>query len=361
MRGEDTYLGFSSKYMDLHIGRFGTHWNRSDLEAPLIGKQVQQYDKIQFRIGNDRISLRSVYGELDNLDSTKQFSGRGFRDGSIRRFVFAHRIDWKPIRNLNLTAFEGDLISATHANMSLKYLQPLHVVFFEQDNTPKNFENNLMIGVGLHYQKGSFSLSGQFIIDDIVVYERKKVKEDGRLEPSTAQLTGYLSFADALPKTDVGLSVAVVSSNSYRTDQIEGQWTYAQRSLATLFSDYVHVRLFADWYADGKWNGLVLRPNVHILAQGTGNYREPFTKTYPGGRMLPAVLSGQESVTFRPAIEVEYRFVDFKKRQNGTVSGLEVFLQADLGLNFIRNKNHQKGDQGIEFHNLASIRIKKTL
>jgi hypothetical protein len=361
MRGEDTYLGYSSKYLDLHIGRFGTHWNRSALEAPLIGKQVQQYDKVQFRIGNERISLRSVYGELDNLDSTNQFSGRGFREGSKRRFVFAHRIDWKPLNSLTLSAFEGDLISATHANMSLKYLQPLHVVFFEQDNTPKNFENNLMVGAGLHFQKGPFTLSGQMIIDDIVVYERKKVKEEGRLEPSTAQLTAYITYADILPNIDLGLSAVVVSSNSYRTDQMEGQWTYAQRSLATLFADYVHIRLFADWYANNKMKGLVIRPNLHVLAQGTGNYRDSFTKKYADGRMLPVVLSGQEIITIRPALELDYRFLNVNTRNNGSINGFEVFVSADLGLNFIRNKDHLKGNQATEFHNLASVRIKKTL
>jgi len=362
IRGEDSYLGFSSTYFDVHIGRFSSHWNRSGIEAPLIGKQVQQYDKIQFRIGTDRISLRSVYGELDNLDSTNQFSGRGFRDGSIRRFVFAHRIDWKPLPSLTLSAFEGDLISATHGNMSLKYLQPLHVVFFEQDNTPKNFENNLMVGAGLHLQKGSFSLSGQVIIDDVVVYERKKVKQEGRLEPSTAQITGFMTYADVFPSTDLGLSLAIVSSNSYRTDQKEGQWTYAQRSLATLFSDYVHLRLFADWYGvKSMLNGLILRPNLHLLAQGTGDYRQDFTKKYPNGRMLPAVLSGQETVTLRPSIELDYRFLDIKKRQNGSVNSLEIFVQADLGLNFIRNNRHLKGEHVLEFHNLASLRIKKIL
>jgi hypothetical protein len=362
IRGEDTYLGYSSRFIDLHIGRFGSHWNRSGVEAPLIGKQVQQYDKIQFRIGTDRISLRSIYGELDNLDSTKQFSGRGFRDGSIRRFVFAHRIDWKPFNGLTLTAFEGDLLSATHANISLKYLQPLHVVFFEQDNTPKNFENNLMVGAGLHFHKGPFSLSGQVIIDDIVVYERKKAEEEGRLEPSTAQITGFMTYAEALPSTDLGLSAVIVSSNSYRTDQREGQWSYAQRSLATLFSDYVHLRLFADWYGQSnRLNGFVLRPTIHLLAQGTGDYRQDFTKKYSDGRMLPAVLSGQEVVTFRPSIEVDYRFIDYKKRLNGSIHGLEISVHADVGLNVIRNKHHQKGERVLEMHNLASVRIKKTL
>lgn len=359
MRGENSYLGFSSKYFDLHIGRFGTHWNRYGIEAPLIGDDVRQYDKIALRIGSDRLSLSSIYGELDNLDSVGVFSGRGFKDGNVRRYVFAHRIDWKPINSLTLTLFEGDLVSGSNAGLSLKYLQPFHVVFFEQDNTPKNYENNLMVGGGLHFQKGSISASAQFILDDIVILDRQTVKEEGRLEPATTQTTLHVTVGGVKPNLDIGLSGALVSSMSYRTDQKEGQWSYAQRSLATPFADYAHLKLFADWYADHLVPGLTLKPVLHVLAQGTGNFRDNFVKTYSDGRLLPVFLSGTESLTVRPAVGVDYRFYNLWMSHNGTSRGWEVYFMADIGFNLIRNQNNTQGKNAREFHNVARLSVRR--
>ncbi len=359
MRGENTYLGFSSRFFDIHIGRFGTHWNRVGIEAPLIGDDARQYDKIALRVGNERLSLHSVYGELDNLDSVGVYSGLGFKAGNVRRFVFAHRIDWRPISTLTLTVFEGDLVSGENAGLSLRYLQPFHVVFFEQDNTPKNFENNLMVGGGFHYNRGRLSATGQFILDDIVILDRSTVKAEGRLEPATSQSTLHITLADVRPSLDVGISTALVSSMSYRTDQKEGQWSYAQRSLATPFADYAHFKLFADWYADDLALGLTLKPAIHVLAQGTGDFRDDFDKSYESGRLLPAFLSGTESVTLRPSLGIDYRMYNLWVDADGSSNGWELYVTADLGFNLIRDHGHVKGNNAVQFHNVAKVRLKR--
>jgi hypothetical protein len=359
MRSENTYLGFASRFFDIHIGRFGTHWNRVGIEAPLIGDDVRQYDKIAIRVGNERLSLHSVYGELDNLDSVGVFSGRGFKDGNVRRFVFAHRIDWRPKPSLTLTVFEGDLVSGSNAGLSLKYLQPFHAVFFEQDNTPKNFENNLMVGAGFHYHKGKISATGQFILDDVVIFDRSTVREEGRLEPMTAQSTLHVTVGGVKPSLDVGFSASLVSSMSYRTDQKEGQWSYVQRSLATSFADYVHFRLFADWYADDLATGLTLKPSLHFLAQGTGDFRSDFVKSYDGGRLLPAFLSGTESITIRPALGVDYRLFNLWTGPDGGSMGWEFHLTADVGVNIVQNRDHVAGSDAILFQNVAKVRVSR--
>jgi hypothetical protein len=360
MRGENTYIGFSSRFFDLYVGRFGTHWNRMGVEAPLIGDDVRQYDKIAIRIGNERLSLNSIYGELDNLDSVGVFSGRGFKAGNVRRYAFAHRVDWKPISALTVSIFEGDLVSGANAGLSLKYLQPFHVVFFEQDNTPKNYENNLMVGAGLHYTKGRVSATGQFILDDIVILDRKTVKEEGRLEPATSQSTIIVTVGGVTPNLDIGISGSLVSSMSYRTDQKEGQWSYSQRSLGTPFADYAHIRLFADWYADRLANRLTLKPALHFLAQGTGNFRDDFNKSYSDGRLLPAFLSGTETITVRPSVIIDYRIYNLWVDPYGTSKGWELNVSADLGLNFVHNQHHVKNSNAIQFQNVAKLRVKRS-
>jgi hypothetical protein len=306
------------------------------------------------------LSLHSIYGELDNLDSVGVFSGRGFKAGNVRRYVFAHRVDWKPISSLTLSFFEGDLVSGANAGLSLRYLQPLHFVFFESDNTPKNYENNLMVGGGFHYSKGRLSATGQLIIDDIVILDRKTVKEEGRLEPATSQTTFLVTLGGVKPNLDIGLSGSLVSSMSYRTDQKEGQWTYSQRSLATPFADYAHIKVYADWYADHLTTGLTLKPALHVLAQGTGDFRDDFNKAYASGRLLPAFLSGTETITVRPSVVIDYRLYNLWIDQHGASKGWEFNVTADLGLNFIRNYRHESGDGRMQFHNVAKVRLKRS-
>ncbi len=360
IRGENTYLGFSSRFFDVYIGRFGSHWNRHGIEAPMIGDDVRQYDKIAMRIGSERLSLHSIYGELDNLDSVGVFSGEGFKAGNVRRYVFAHRVDWKPVSTLTVSIFEGDLVSGANAGLSLRYLQPFHVVFFESDNTPKNFENNLMVGAGFHYSKGRISATGQFILDDIVILDRKTVNEEGRLEPATSQTTLLVTLGGIKPNLDIGFAGSLVSSMSYRTDQKEGQWTYAQHSLATPFADYAHIKLFGDWYADHLTTGLTLKPALHLLAQGTGDFRDDFNKSYTDGRLLPAFLSGTETITIRPAVGIDYRLLSLWVDRNGTSKGWEFNITADIGFNVIRNDKHVVDDRSIQFHNSAKVRVKRS-
>jgi len=360
IRGENTYLGYSSRFFDLYVGRFGTHWNRVGIEAPLIGDDVMQYDKIAIRVGSERLSLNSIYGELDNLDSLGVFSGRGFKSGNVRRFVFAHRVDWKPVPTLTLSIFEGDLISGANAGLSLRYLQPFHVVFFEQDNTPKNYENNLMVGTGFHYTKGRVSATGQFILDDIVILDRKTVEEEGRLEPATSQTTLLVTVGGVKPNLDLGIAGSLISSMSYRTDQKEGQWTYAQHSLATPFADYAHIKVFADWYADHLTTGLTLKPALHVLAQGTGDFRSDFDKSYDSGRLLPSFLSGTETITIRSALGVDYRLYNVWIDQDGNSKGWEFNITADVGLNLTRNHKNVRNDNALQFHNTAKVRVKRS-
>jgi hypothetical protein len=358
MRGEDTYLGFQSRFLDVHLGRFGTHWNRVGQEAPLIGDDARQYDKLQLRLGTERISLRSLYGELDNLDNRGEFSGRGFQDGSIRRYIFAHRIDWRPGDRWTISLIEGDLISGGNAGLSLKYLQPLHFAFFESDNTPKNFENNLMVGGSLHYQGDKLSVSSQVILDDIVVKNRKQLKDDGLLEPATGQINMFATLSDVLPNLDFGLQSMMVSSLSYRTDQKEGQWTYAQRGLGAQFVDYVHTRIFLDWYAWNLMQGLTLSPSLQMLAQGKGDYKLDFDKYYDDDRLLPNFLSGVESITYRASVGIDYRLLSYKRLSDQRIRSAELIIKSDIGINKVSNKDHIRGLNATEFQNTATLMFK---
>jgi len=354
-RGEDTYLGYHSRFVEVHLGRFGSHWNVFGLEAPLIGNDVRQYDQLHLRIGTERFSLRSIYGELDNLDSLGAYQGRGFRTGSKRRFVFAHRIDWRPNPHWTLTYFEGELISASHAGISLEYLQPFHLTFIEGDNSPKNFENNIMLGAGIDYRKHRFQFTAQGILDDMVIFHRKTAKAEGRFEPATGQLSFQVKQSAITPRLDLGVQGVLISALSYQTDQLEGQWTYAQRSLATENNDYVYLKLFADWHPPVAISGWSLQPHYAFLAQGSGNYRNPFDKTYQSGRMLPAVLSGKETITHRVALASNWLMTPPSSTRRYIHPRFSLFAKTNLGFNYIASQKQ------MDFQGNAMIMMKVRL
>ena len=57
------------------------------------------------------------------------------RVGNRRRFLAAHRWDWRPTRKVALTFMESAIYSGSNSGVSLKYINPLHPFIFVVDNT----------------------------------------------------------------------------------------------------------------------------------------------------------------------------------------------------------------------------------
>jgi len=338
-RSENTYIGFQHPFASVYFGRFNNHWTAIDQGGVSITDNTNSFDQLSWRIGPDKFTLRSFVGELDNLGPNGSFEERDrFKDGNIRRYIAMHRFDWRPSNKWAFTFYEGVLYSGANAGLSLNYGNPLHFLTFVSDNNPKNFENNLMLGAFFWgYHKG-FTINGQVALDDFVLNNRGDARAVGELEPTSAAITFSISNAKLLKDWNIGLETEIISSQVFSTDQTEGQWSFAQRGLATNFTDYASISLFGDYYGFNRVEGLKITPSIDILLQGEQDLRKPLNDDSG-----PFILTGTTESTVRPALK------GFFQPSN------RWWLKFDFGLNVIRDDNHIEGLNTTEFVGLFTI------
>lgn len=300
MRNEENYLAYRGGLADVALGRVGTHWGTAGRDALVLSDNPRPFDALHLRLGGQRLAVRSVLGQLDSARPDGTFSDViGQRPGDlpsdrprIDRFFAAHRFDWRPSPRLALTVVESAVYSGANADPSLAYLVPTGVFAFLVDNTPKNVENNGAVGAMLWAQWRAWTVQGQVFVDDV-----DPVNLD---EPISAALTGSLVRADALPGLDLEAGLTAVTARAYNSPQREGIYTYALRGLGTEFSDYVHARLRADWFAAP---GLRVSPGVQALWQGARSPESP----YPTNDEAGTILTGSVTRTLRLAVDGRYQ------------------------------------------------------
>lgn len=324
MRNENAYIGYRGRWAAAYLGRFGNHWGPRGQTAVLISDNPHPYDQLNLRIGGKRFALRSILGELDSMEPEGVYTGRagdrsaGPDAGSIRRYVAAHRFDWRPSKYFNLSLMEAILFSGENTGFSLKYLNPVNLAILTTDNTPKNDENNGLIAGALWAHANRWTLQGQLLVDDFDFINGK--------EPASIAVTGSLVYAAGY--AHFGLHGTLVSARAYNAAQIEGQYLYLLRGLATQFSDYIEAAGFVDLYLDRWVPGLSLSPQIQWLAQGEGAV---INRPYPEDEEA-FVLQGNAVRTWRVGARMRYQPSPY------------WWLRADAGLNRIQNEGFIEGN-----------------
>lgn len=354
-RGEETYLGYNGDRIDLYIGRFDNHWSLYDRKGGFLTDNPRSFDQIQFKFGTSKLSFSSILGEMDNMAEDGTFNGHSYDLGAYRRYLFLHRLDWSPVPNLKLSFIEGELYFSQTASISIRNLIPLHLLFFESHNAPMNNNSNLLIGGSIWYQTGPLTVYLQGMIDDFVVEDRKELQEENKFIPTTYTINSSITLAGLTEGMDIGLEADLVSANSYRSFRYQDQWTYLQRGLATNFSDYISTKLFATFYP-GWLPGLKVEPAATLYLKGVGDMRELRTPTEPDGTQIPGILSGVNERTVRPSLYLRYQPVTsadlFDSSRN---VHFNIWLDADMGINFVDNAGHQTGATSNEFVGLFRL------
>ena len=324
-RSEPAYVGYDGRFARLYVGRFGNHWGVPGEAATVVSGNPRPYDQVHLRLGGSRFSVQALLGELDSVTEDGRFTGRvgddTVRVGNKRRFLAAHRFDWRPSRRFSLSVIEAVLYSGANAGGSLKYLNPLHALVFVEDNTPKNEENNGFVAGLLWAQARPFTLYGQLLIDDFDVLRQGN-------EPASFALVGSLRWAGIAPQMDVGLRLEAVAARTYNTGQPEGRYLYALRGLATQFNDYIYAALEADVYLDALLPGLTAMPQVAWLAQGERDFRRPFPSR---DEDVGLILDGMVERTLRLGAKLRYQ------------SDSRWWIAWDSGVNLISNADHNDG------------------
>lgn len=325
VRSQDAYLGVALRYGAVYAGRLDRRWGGQTVDPLLVSDNPRAYDHLLLRVGGDRLHGEFLLGELDSATPDGRFTGRcgdTFRGLDCdRRFLAAHRFDWRPSRRVLLSVQESILYSGPDAGFSLPYLLPLG--FAETiNNAPKNFEHNGFGSGTLWAQVRNVTVQGQLAFDDF------------SLGPEDASLALSGSVVAALPRRplDVGAALTLVTARAYNTDQPPGRYLYALRGLGTNFSDFVHARAWADVYLDAAVPGLAVSPEFHVLAQGEAT---PRGDQVPAG--APVLLVGDAERTVRLGARVRYQPAAW------------WWVRADLGVNATQNDGFVDGASATRF------------
>ena len=316
-RSNLSYLAYNTSFFSALLGRAPVHWGPFQTTAPLLSDNPINFDQLQVRFGTDKLSFSSVLGELDSITSDSRFTGTAGADsvgGNERRFLAAHRLDWRPSKHFSLTLLESILFSGVSSGASLKFLNPLHPYIISVDSPPKNDENNGLIGLMLWGQARPFTFYTQLMIDDFDLINAS--------EPTGFAWASSIRIADVFPATDAGIALDMVSTRAYNAPQPEGRYLYLGRGLATSFNDYIQLSAFADLYLDQFIAGLTLSPHIQYLAQGDGLINQ----TYPGNE-IKTILNGTVEHTTRLGLKI-------------VLAGSHLYwLETNMGVNLIRNRS----------------------
>ncbi|NNF05102.1 MAG: hypothetical protein HKN17_11625, partial [Rhodothermales bacterium] len=256
VRMENAYVRYDGPLFGAMVGRTHRHWGLYDRPGLILSSNPRPMDQIAFRIGPDRVHVRTVLSELDSITADGRFTGTAGADsvavGSERRFLAAHHLSFRVSPALSFRLSHATLYSGAGSGISLKYLNPMNVAIFETDNLPKNDENNGFVAASMLYAGHGLLVHLEGALDDFDLASRE--------EPSSLSATGFVSFADLLPDTDVSAGITVVTSRAYNAPQPEGTYLYLGRGIGTEWSDYVHMQLEARWYGLLQARGLIVSP-----------------------------------------------------------------------------------------------------
>jgi hypothetical protein len=333
-RNEDTYIGFRSRLVDITLGRYSNHWATVDQPALVVSNNPRSYDHLAFRIGGPRLSITSMLGELDNISEDDLYTGEAFLPGSKRRFLAANRVDFRVSERFRLSLIESILYSGQNAQLSMRYLNPMHRAFFSVASPPVNDDVRGLIGATAWFQLGKATLFGQVLVDDIDILGHGK-------EPPAVAVNGSVFAADVFASAGIGGAFDVVTARTYNTHVPEGQYIFLNRGLATQFSDYIHSTVFLEAEGIGRLQGVTFRPRIHALWQGEMDIRRV---PYPTTRAeAEPILDGTPERTIRGALQVAVQ------------RSPNWWVRLDGGLNVISNEGHIRGRDRTRFVGMIEV------
>jgi len=322
-RNEDAYAGIGSRYVSAYVGRFSQHWAPPGETALLVSDNPVGFDQLHLRVGTGRLALRSVVGELDSMTDDGRFTGTAGADSvevNVRRYLSAHRFDWRPSRHVALSLMESTIYSGRNSGFSLKYLNPLVVHALAVDGRPKNEENNGLLAGMLWAQASAWTLQGQLLLDDVEL-----MRVSG--EPPAVALSGSLTFA-GFDRATIGAALTAVSVRAYNTHQPEGRYTHLLRGIGAPYNDYLHAAAFATFYFGSGDLDLSLTPRLDALFEGEGDIHMPYPSSADDAEFI---FDGTVERLIRPALELRLQHAR------------TWWLQLDAGPAFLANEGHIDG------------------
>jgi len=370
-RNEETYLGYSNEFLEVYGGRVLNHWGVYGQSSGLLSDHSVTYDQLKINVATKYLQLSSVMGYLDNLKNDNVFNGDAREDPlSVKRYLFAKRLDWRPRKHLMFSYRESIIFSGWDAVPQPKYMLPGYIGFFQADNAPQNDFINYLTGIAFWGQFGGnpsasagsrvgaganldaisqksskniLTVHTEVIIDDIIFFRGSR----GIDERSSINVFFNAAYALIQHPITLQISAEMVSAQSYNTDQAQGRYLYLGRGIATQFNDYVFGEFRAVFFPGGALRGLRITSYLGSLLQGEQVIDKefigsPLSQKHKNPDVLEPVPNFVLSGVVQESIRAGLEWIYYSGAEQGWKKGW--WIRGDLGLNVMSNLQNREGN-----------------
>ena len=331
-RAENAYIARNGEFVSFFMGRMARHWGDPLMPGLMLSSNPRPMDHLAFRIGGDRLYVRSVLAELDSFTGDNRSTGTAgadsVRSGSIRRFAAMHQLVVRSGTSWTFGLSHATLYSGRSSGLSLKFLNPFNVALWEVDNRPKNDENNGMVGAFAQFRGTATRGRVEILLDDVDILNGK--------EPASLAIHASLERRSILSGINAMVHATVVTARAYNAEQPSGRYVYLDRGIALQDSDHIQAGMALEWL---RWSGWIVRPGVDLLVQGQQDLNAPL----PANLEHDVILIGTEERVIRPHILV----------MGMLPGGLDV--SVDAGWNRIDQSGHRPGAHDSPFTASMSV------
>jgi hypothetical protein len=210
---EQAITSFRYKHFRAAFGREYWRWGRSPVDVLLLSDHSPPFDGLRVGFRASKWSYTFHATALDRMTTAQ---------GVSNRYLAAHRLDWRPRRNLELAFSEVMVYGGVNRPWEWNYLNPILPYYWEQLNNGINDNPLWNLECSWRPRRG-LELYGELMIDDFQI--------DFHSEPQ------QIGFSAGLAWSELGFNRLFINMEYERINT----FVYGQ--------DYPHNRYmhFADW------------------------------------------------------------------------------------------------------------------
>ncbi len=320
LRMVDAYLSAQWKPARVFYGQMAQNWGPVGITGLALGNV--SYPRPTFGIDAQfgPFHLGAQASELaDEADSLGQV---------VHRYFFAHRLDFRASKRLQLALFETTVLSGVDRNFDGRYRNPVSLLLLTNEYGLGD-KGNVIVGLDASWQAArAVTLQAELVLDDLQYQNRKGPNS----YPDRYALT--LAAFGPLPRSMSWRAIySQVSSLAFRTTDRFDNFVDAGVGIGRNFggNDQLTVRVGVP-----VRNSWLLTPELTYLRQGEGNLADPSPPRGPISAGTPTLFVGVVEQTFRAALGA-----------SGSWRGIR--LSGDAAFHHITNLDHQTGASANRF------------
>ncbi len=315
-RNAEAYVAGQWRYGELFFGSLDRNWGPAPVDGLLISPNPYSYAHFAVTLGTPRFHIEGLLTQLDDLPDTSGTPNH--------RYIVAHRLVMRPPGSTSVALWEGSILAGPNRTLEPWYANILDLGLLGQYD--EGTKNNGLLGIDLDTRLHRAHLFAQVLLDDFQVDKGGA----GNTEPPSYGVT--LGAQGGLGHAAWTAFYTQVANLTYRTPNPAETVMRRGVGLGRNFSDYDQLTLRTSVVAG---LGVLLAPEVTLLRQGEGDFREPYPPV-AAYDTTPTIFVGVVERTLRLATALEWR-------------GGPWQLHADGGAHLIHNYQHVTGDTKTRF------------